>query len=67
MQKYAFGGMTPGLPRPLARHPHLMVHGLASLGRSGDSTLVHMSPEEVGGLQAIAKAHGGSLTVNPAT
>lgn len=40
---------------------------LASKGRDGDSTLVHMSPSEVKGLQALAMAHGGSLTINPDT
>jgi hypothetical protein len=29
--------------------------------------LVHMSPREVGGLQALAMQHGGSLTTNPQT
>jgi hypothetical protein len=53
--------------RPAAHHPHEMAHGLASLGRNGDSTLVHMSPDEVGGLQSIAQAHGKSLTTNPQT
>jgi hypothetical protein len=41
--------------------------GLASLGRNGDSMLVHMSPSEVAGLQGLAMAQGGSLTVNPHT
>ena len=41
--------------------------GLASLGRYGDTTLVHMSKKEVAGLQNLARAHGTSLTVNPAT
>ena len=41
--------------------------GLASLGRNGDSMLVHMSPHEVAGLQGLAMAHGGSLTINPET
>jgi hypothetical protein len=41
--------------------------GLAALGRNGDSTLVHMSPGEVSGLKAFAKANGTSLTVNPHT
>jgi hypothetical protein len=36
-------------------------------GRKGDSMLVHMSPDEVRGLQAIAMQHGGSLTINPRT
>jgi hypothetical protein len=29
--------------------------------------LVHMTPKEVGGLQALAMQHGGSLTINPQT
>ena len=41
--------------------------GLASLGRNGDSVLVHMHPAEVAGLQALAKSQGTSLTVNPHT
>jgi len=53
--------------RPLAHHPHAAATGLASLGRGGDSTLVHMSPAELGGLQKLALAHGGSLTTNPHT
>lgn len=40
---------------------------LAAQGRGEDTTLVHMTPREVSGLQAIAKAHGGSLTINPET
>ncbi len=50
------------------------MNGLASLsnniaaqGRYGDSMLVHMSPGEVGGLQALAKSQGTSLTTNPTT
>ena len=41
--------------------------GLASLGRGSDSMLVHMAPEEVAGLQALALKHGGTLTINPET
>jgi hypothetical protein len=41
--------------------------GLAAYGRNGDSTLVHMTPGEVAGLQALAKANGTSLTINPHT
>jgi len=41
--------------------------GLAALGRGEDKMLVHMTPREVGGLQALAMAHGGSLTINPKT
>jgi len=40
---------------------------LASQGRYGDSVLVHMSPQEVGGLQALARNNGTSLTINPST
>ena len=40
---------------------------LASRGRNGDSMLVHMAPNEVRGLQALALAHGGSLSINPDT
>lgn len=40
---------------------------MASKGRGPDSMLIHMSPREVQGLQALAKANGGSLTVNPDT
>lgn len=40
---------------------------LASRGRNGDSMLVHMAPSEVKGLQALALAHGGSLSINPET
>ena len=40
---------------------------LEKKGRGKDRMLVHMTPKEVSGLQAIAKAHGGSLTVNPDT
>jgi len=46
---------------------HNAAKHLAAHGRGPDTTLVHMTPREVGGLQAIAKAHGGSLTVNPHT
>jgi hypothetical protein len=40
---------------------------MASKGRDGDSMLVHMTPGEVHGLQALAMKHGGSLTTNPDT
>ena len=44
-----------------------MARGIASLGRGKDSQLVHMTPREVAGLQSLALAHGGSLTINPHT
>ena len=40
---------------------------LQGQGRNGDSMLVHMTPGEVKGLQALAMSQGGSLTINPAT
>jgi hypothetical protein len=40
---------------------------MASKGRNGDSMLVHMTPGEVHGLQALAIKHGGTLTTNPDT
>lgn len=40
---------------------------LAAHGRGPDDQLVHMSGKEVAGLQALAKAAGGSLTINPHT
>ena len=36
-------------------------------GRNGDTMLMHVSPEEVSGLQALAQANGTSLTINPHT
>jgi hypothetical protein len=36
-------------------------------GRGNDSVLVHMTPREVGGLQALAQSYGGTLTRNPTT
>jgi hypothetical protein len=41
--------------------------GLASLGRNGDSMLVHMSPEEVGGFQQIGDSLGIKMSTNPHT
>lgn len=40
---------------------------LASKGRNGDSMLVHMTPEEVKGLHALAVTQGDGLTINPET
>jgi len=46
---------------------HSLANHLQSAGRGEDKVLVHMTPKEVGGLQALAMAHGGSLTINPQT
>ena len=45
----------------------LAAQHLAARGRGPDTTLVHMTPKEVEGLQALAMRHGGSLTINPQT
>ena len=44
-----------------------IAEGLASLGRNGDTMLMHVQPQEVAGLQALANANGTTLTVNPHT
>lgn len=46
---------------------HSAAQNIAAKGRGRDTTLVHMSPREVQGLQALARAQGGSLSVNPKT
>ena len=46
---------------------HAAAKHMATKGRGSDSMLVHMTPKEVNGLQALAKASGGSLTINPDT
>lgn len=46
---------------------HTLAHHLQSAGRGDDKVLVHMTPGEVSGLQSLAMAHGGSLTINPQT
>ena len=45
---------------------HVAKH-LTEQGRGPDDHLVHMSGKEVAGLQSLAMAHGGSLTINPKT
>ena len=44
-----------------------LANNMAAQGRGPDSMLVHMAPREVAGLQSLAMAHGGSLTINPST
>jgi hypothetical protein len=46
---------------------HQTAHYLKTKGRGKDTELVHMTPKEIKGLQALAMAHGGSLTTNPNT
>jgi hypothetical protein len=54
-------------PREVAMGLHRTAHYLQSKGRGNDTMLVHMTPGEVKGLQALALRHGGSLTINPDT
>jgi hypothetical protein len=44
-----------------------LAKGLASLGRHGDSMLMHVSPAEVAGLQHLGKMTGHKLHTNPHT
>jgi len=46
---------------------HTLANHVQNAGRGEDKVLVHMTPGEVHGLQTLAKAHGGSLTINPET
>lgn len=46
---------------------HAAAKHLASRGRGPDTELVHMTRNEIKGLQSLAKSAGGSLTVNPDT
>lgn len=46
---------------------HLAAKHLATKGRDGDTELVHMTKGEIKGLQALALAGGGSLSINPDT
>jgi hypothetical protein len=44
-----------------------LANHLKSYGRDGDTELVHMTKGEIKGLQELALAHGGSLSINPDT
>ena len=46
---------------------HQLAKGLASLGRHGDSMLMHVSPSEVAGLKAVGAMTGHKLSTNPHT
>lgn len=61
-------GMSGGMHAQGAnRGLNPMAQELQSHGRGDDTMLVHMTPNEVNSLQGLAMAHGGSLTINPAT
>ena len=44
-----------------------MAQQLQGQGRGDDKMLVHMTPDEVSGLQALAMHYGTSMTINPST
>lgn len=46
---------------------HNLAQNMAAHGRNGDSMLMHVTPDEVNGLQSLAMANGGSLSINPHT
>ena len=46
---------------------HPIAKAVQSQGRGKDTQLVHMTANEVASMQELAKAHGGSLTINPET
>lgn len=46
---------------------HALAGHMAAKGRGPDSMLVHMTPDEVRSLQAMARAQGGEVTINPET
>jgi len=46
---------------------HNIAQHLANQGRGKDTTLVHMTPNEVSGLAALAHANGKEISVNPQT
>ena len=47
--------------------PSHTAQGIASLGRNGDSMLMHVSPSEVGGLKKVGDSLGIKMTTNPYT
>ena len=46
---------------------HQLAKHVQAAGRDEDTQLIHMTPNEIKGLQALAMSHGGSLTINPHT
>lgn len=61
--QYAF---APTMPM-MAAGGKVQAENVQAQGRGKDTMLVHMTPNEVAGLQALAMQHGGSLTINPKT
>ena len=47
--------------------PKKIVRQIAHQGRHGDTSLIHMRPDEIHGIGMLAQALGGKLTKNPKT
>lgn len=60
-------GITAGKALGFAEGGLAAAQQAQSKGRGQDTMLVHMTPGEVKGLQALAMSQGGSLTINPQT
>jgi len=60
-------GVTAGKALGYAEGGLAAAQQTQSKGRGQDTMLVHMTPGEVKGLQALAMSQGGSLTINPHT
>ena len=59
-------GVSPRLPGMMST-PASTAQSMQGYGRGNDTMLMHVTPGEVQGLQALAQRHGGSLTTNPHT
>ena len=65
LPQYPFN--TPMMPMMAGGGVASLANQVQDKGRGPDTMLVHMAPSEVAGLQALAMAHGGSLSINPQT
>jgi len=62
-----YGFAPPMMPMMAGGGVASLANQVQDKGRGPDTMLVHMAPSEVAGLQALAMAHGGSLSINPET
>lgn len=62
-----YGFAPPMMPMMAGGGVASLANQVQNKGRGPDTMLVHMAPSEVAGLQALAMAHGGSLSINPET
>ena len=67
----SFGSPTGGASNPNAQPAQAgqspLAQQLQQFGRGPDSMMMHVTPNEVAGLQGLAQAAGGTLTTNPTT